>query len=238
GVWTSSAPGRGSARLVGEDRVRPGGWGEVPPPPQAWVEAGVRIFKDHLHPPLERRHRPPVLARADLDPIENDAASARRIKPDDATSGRRLAAARFAHQRKRLAPLNGEADPVERLDPEPGLALEHPLERRRRRVEIAPKTADCEQRRRLSHAPPSRSASWRDRRASTPLRCRARRAARAARDSSVRTYQGSAGETRSLLGSGSAAASRPRSGATARADRLRAGSIASARQCRGDAARR
>ena len=79
------------------------------------VQAGVRVLEDDLYPAAVRLQLR-ALQRRDVPAVEVDRARRRLDQPKQEPPDRRLAAARFADETKRLAALDIEAHAVDRLD--------------------------------------------------------------------------------------------------------------------------
>ena len=79
------------------------------------VKRAVRILEYHLHLAPHFAHRAPV-KRVQVFALEDDVPFGRLVELQYAAPRCGLAAAAFAHQPKRFAPLNGEAHIVDRLD--------------------------------------------------------------------------------------------------------------------------
>src|SRR5829696_199085 len=82
------------------------------------VQGGLGVLKDHLHLAVES---PALIALGLVDVLapEEHLATRRLVKPDQHPSRGRLAAARFADQAERLALIDLERDPVDRLKVHP-----------------------------------------------------------------------------------------------------------------------
>jgi hypothetical protein len=80
----------------------------------ARVERAVRVLEDHLHAPAQRDQLA-ALHAVDVLAVEQDLAGSRPFEPQDAASGRGLAAAALTNQPQRLAALDVEIDAVDRL---------------------------------------------------------------------------------------------------------------------------
>jgi hypothetical protein len=102
----------------------------------ARIERCVGVLEDHLHPAAHLAH---LLAaeRRELGAVELHRPRGRLVKLEDRASGRRLAAARLAHETQRLALLHEEVDAVHRahradlaLEDDPLREREVHLERR------------------------------------------------------------------------------------------------------------
>jgi len=98
---------------------------------QPRIERGVGILEDDLHVAAQRAQRLAVEPR-DLGALEPDLAGTGLDQPQDAAAGRRLAAARFAHQPQCFAGSNVEADAIDGV---------HALEPRARRRPPSPQSA-------------------------------------------------------------------------------------------------
>ena len=109
---------------------------------RAWVEAGVRVLEDDLHPPPVRLQRG-ALDLGDVLAIEQDGARRRVDEAQEQPSDRGLAAARLADEAERFAATDLEADAVHGLD-EADLPLEDPAVDR----EVLHEVLDLDQRRR------------------------------------------------------------------------------------------
>jgi hypothetical protein len=79
------------------------------------VQRCVGVLEDHLHPAAERAE---ILLReaGDVLAVEDDLAARRLVQPEDGAPDRGLAAAGLADEPEGLAPSDGEADVVDRLD--------------------------------------------------------------------------------------------------------------------------
>src|SRR5581483_11505311 len=111
----------------------------------AWVQRRERVLEDHLHLTPQRPHAAAWDVR-DVDDLamlgaEQDLASRGIERAQDAARGRRLATARLAHERERLALPDLEADVVDRADVADNAAQETPLDR-----EVLLQVPDVEQR--------------------------------------------------------------------------------------------
>ena len=81
---------------------------------EAGIERRMRVLKDHLH---ARTQRTQFSRRSglEIDAVKDDAARRGLGEPEDRAGNRGLAAAALPHQPERLAAMQAEADPVDRL---------------------------------------------------------------------------------------------------------------------------
>ena len=105
----------------------------------ARVEAGVGVLKDHLDAlaQLQRALAAGLEDGVRVLPVEVEAAARGLVQAHQQARGGALAAARLAHQRQRLALLDGEGGIVHRVQQLARLALQNAVEQRRRDVEGA-----------------------------------------------------------------------------------------------------
>src|SRR5580692_5011225 len=87
----------------------------------AWIEAGEWILKHHLHAPAELAQGFGI-ERADILSFKEYTPFARLDEPQDRAACRRLATARLAHQRQRLAGVEREGDVLDRMHARRGSA--------------------------------------------------------------------------------------------------------------------
>ena len=111
----------------------------------ARIEAGIRVLEDHLHAPAECGHVGAAARAGHVVAVELDRARGRRIEADHQARHRRLAAARFAHQREGLALGDLEVDAVDRLHDLARPALERAHQPGRRDVEVALQALDLDE---------------------------------------------------------------------------------------------
>ena len=100
---------------LGDDPVDAQGLGDDLADGHPRVERAVRILEDDLDPPPHR----PQLDLSELRQVaalEDHLAAGRPLELEDAAARGRLAAAGLTHEPEGLAPANGEADAVHRLD--------------------------------------------------------------------------------------------------------------------------
>src|SRR5919201_1648584 len=95
----------------------------------ARVQRGIRVLKDDLELTPQRPHAAARELR-DIVAVEDEAAVREVVEPNEATTQRRLAAARLADEADCLAAMDLERDVVDRMDPR-DLTLEQdpPLDR-------------------------------------------------------------------------------------------------------------
>ena len=138
-----------SAGLVGDQAVLAQRLADDVQHLPARVQAGVGVLEDHLHAPAQRRAGRLPTSAAPRRPGRRRAPSPRvgSYRPDQQPRHRALAAARFAHQRQRLAAFDAEADAVDRMHELPRLALDDAVEPGRRDVEGLGQVVDLDQRR-------------------------------------------------------------------------------------------
>ena len=92
------------------------------------TEGTVGVLEHHLHlAPVV--HQPLAIELRDVAPRKRDGASGGFLGGQDELRGGGLAAAGFPHQAQSLALVNGEADPIDRLDPTPPSAQEGATDR-------------------------------------------------------------------------------------------------------------
>ena len=80
----------------------------------AGIQGAEGILENDLYA-LPQRDKLFLVERGDIDAIVNDFAGGWFFEAQDAAPGGGLAAAAFAHQAKRLAAFDGEADAIDRL---------------------------------------------------------------------------------------------------------------------------
>ena len=102
--------GRGGAEPVHVERL-----GHDVLDPQPGAERGVRVLENDLHVPAQLAHRGAAQAEQ-VRPVERNVARGWLGQAQQHASGGRFAAARFAHQRQRLARRHVERHAVHRLD--------------------------------------------------------------------------------------------------------------------------
>ena len=103
------------------------------------VQRGVGVLEDDLHVAAQRTQVVAVHA-PDVGALEPDLARAGLDQPQDAAAGRRLAAARFAHQAQGLALADVEADAVDGVNLVDGAREDAALDR-----EVLAQVADLEE---------------------------------------------------------------------------------------------
>src|SRR5271167_3175273 len=167
--------------------------GNNPLDPPARVETRIRVLKNHLQPPAQRRRRLTALQTSELLTSEDDASGRRAVKSDDEPGDRRFTAAGFADQCESLTPPHREADAVDSLQGCSFLAFQQPFERWERHVESAVQLLDMEQGLRLSHRGPLAPAIAPCRKASMRPRYRPPAADPAVASGNDRPPRGSAG---------------------------------------------
>ena len=127
----------------------------------ARIEAGVGVLEDHLQAPAQRLALGRAHRRPHVDAVDGDGAGGGPQQADDHARHGRLARARFAHQRQRLAPADGERDAGHGSQVGLALALDDAVEPGLGDVEHAREVLRLDQRRshRTCHAGASAALS-------------------------------------------------------------------------------
>ena len=112
----------------------------------ARIQARVGVLEDHLEAPPQVQHFRAARDLAEIDAVEDDRTAGGLVEAADETRDRRLAAARFAHERERVAALDREAHAIDRAQELPRRALDDTVEPRARNVEVLDELANLDQR--------------------------------------------------------------------------------------------